>query len=136
MNKTRNQLIARQQANRERLRTSIKLEQTLEKISAVTAAISADYLSAGSATQLSGEQSSPLARSHDLGESDRHVEPTRADGVAEAILRGVDPELLERVKLRLTEAETSEPSVEEKQEQVKQKEQPKQRQKKRVQERD
>ena len=62
----------------------------------------------------------PCPRSHDLGESDRHVEPTRADGVAEAILRGVDPELLERVKSRLTEAETSEPPVEKKQEQVKQ----------------
>ena len=131
-----NRDIARQQATRERLRTSIKLEQTLEEISAVTAAISADYLSAGSATQLSGEQSSPFARSHDLGESDRHVEPTRADGVAEAIIRGVDPELLERVKSRLTEAETSESPVEKKQGQVKQTEQPKQRQKKRAKERD
>ena len=131
-----NRDIARQQATRERLQTSIKPEQTLEEISAVTAAISADYLSAGSATQLSGEQSSPLARSHDLGESDRHVEPTRADGVAEAILRGVDPELSERVKSRLTEAETSEPPVEKKQGQVKQTEQPQQRQKKRAKERD
>ena len=46
-----NRDIARQQANRERLRASIKLEQTLEKISAVTAAISSDYLAADLATQ-------------------------------------------------------------------------------------
>ena len=131
-----NRDIARQQANRERLRASIKLEQTLEQISAVTAAISANYSSAGSVTQPSTDQPSPSARSHDLGESDRHVEPTRTDGVAESILRGVDPDLLERVKSRLTEAETSEPPVEEKQEQVKQKELPQQRQKKRVKERD
>ena len=56
--------------------------------------------------------------------------------MAESILRGVDPALLERVKSRLAEAETSEPPVEKKQEQVKQNEQPKQRQKKRVKERD
>ena len=112
------------------------MEQTLEQISAVTAAISADYLSNDSATQLITDQRSPSARSHDLGEPDRHVEPTRADGVAEAILMGVDSELLERVKSRLTKAETSEPPVEKKPEQVKQKEQPQQRQKKRAKERD
>ncbi|MEN8443897.1 MAG: MobQ family relaxase [Cyanobacteria bacterium J06555_13] len=129
-----NRDIARQQANRERLRTSIKLEQTLEEISAVTAAISANYLSADSVTQPSTDQPSPSARSHNLEEPDSQVEPTRTYGVAETVLSDVDPELLERVKSRLAEAETSELPVEERQEQVKQKEQPQQRQKKRVKE--
>ena len=58
----------------------------------------------------------------------------RANGVAETILRGVDPELLERVKSQSAKAETSEVPVEKKQEQAKRKEQPKQRQKKQVKE--
>ena len=131
-----NRDIARQQATRERLKTSIKLEQTLEQISAVTAAISENYLSAGSVTQPSTDQPSPSARSHNLEEPDSQVEPTRPYGVAESILRGVDPELLERVKSRLAQSETSEPPAEKKQEPVKQKEQPKQHQKKLVKERD
>ena len=131
-----NRDIARQQANRERLQASIKLEQTLEQISAVTASISADYSSDGSATQLSTNQRSPAARSQDWEEPDSQVAPTRTYGVAESILRGVDPRLLERVKSQLAEAETSEPPVEQKQEQVKQTEQPQQRQKKWAKERD
>jgi len=131
-----NRNIARQQANRERLRASIKLEQTLEEISAVTAAISANYLEPGSAPQPGTDQRSSLTRSHDPADPDSQVELTRTDGVAESILRGVDPELLERVKSRWAEAKTSEPPVEKQQQQVKQKEQPKQRQKKRVKERD
>ena len=131
-----NRNIARQQANRERLQTSIKLEQTLEQISAVTAAISADYSSTGSATQPNTDQHSSSVRPHDSAEPDSQVEPTRPDGVAETVLRGVDPELLERVKSRLAEAETSELHVDKQQEQVKQTEQPQQRQKKRVKERD
>ena len=129
-----NRDIARQQANRERLQASIKLEQTLEQISAVTATISANHLSADSATQPSTDQRSPLARSYDPAEPDSQVEPTRANGVAETVLKGVDPELRERVKSQLAQPETSEPPVEKKQEQVKQKEQPQQRQKKRVKE--
>ena len=131
-----NRDIARQQANRERLRASIKLEQTLEQISAVTAAISAECLSDGSDTQLSTNQHSLSVRSHGLEEPDSQVEPTRTYGVAETVFRDVDPELLELVKARLAEAETSEPAVEKKQEQVKQKEPQQQRQKKRVKERD
>ena len=128
--------IARQQASRKRLRTSVEIEQTLEKISAVTAAISTDYLSTNSAIQLNADQRSPSTRSHDPVELDSQVEPTKTYGVAETVLRGVEPGLLERVKSRLAEAETSELPVEKKQEQVKPKEQPKQRQKKRVKERD
>ena len=131
-----NRDIARQQANHERLRASIKLEQTLEQISAVTATISADYLSTGSVTQLSAEQRSSLARSHDPSEPDSKVDPMRTDGVAETVLRGVDSELLERVQSQLSQPKTSELPVEKNQEQVKRKEQPKQRQKKQVKERD
>ena len=75
-------------------------------------------------------------RSQDWEEPDSQVKPTRTYGVAESILRGVDPGLLERVKSQLAEAEVLESPVEKKQEQGKQKEQPKQRQKKRVKERD
>ena len=78
----------------------------------MTAAISANYLSADSVTQPSTDQPSPSARSHDLGEPDKHVEPTQADGVAESILKGVDPELIERVKSQLAQSETSEPPAE------------------------
>ena len=52
-----------------------------------------------------------------------------------AILDGIDPELLERVRSRFAEVEASEPPVEKKQEEAKQKEPPRQRQKKRVKER-
>ena len=131
-----NRDIARQQANCERLQASIKLEQTLEQISAVTASISADYLSDASVTQPSTDQRSSSVRPHDPVELNSQVKPTRTDGVAETVLRGVDPELLERVKSRLAEAETSELPVEKQQEPVKQKEQPPQRQKKRVKEHD
>jgi len=131
-----NRDIARQQANRERLQANIKLEQTLEEISAVTAKIAANNLATDSATQLGTDQRNSSLRSYDLGEPDNQVEPAKTYGVAETVLRGVEPELLERVKSRLAEAETSELPVEDKQEQVKQKEQPKQRQKKQVKERD
>ena len=118
--------IARQQASCKRLRTSIEIEQTLEQISAVTATISANDLSA----QQSAEQGNALPRSHDWKKPDSQVEPMRADGVAETILRGVDPELLERVKSQSAKAETSEVPVEKKQELVKRQELSKQRQKK------
>ncbi|MFK8185268.1 MAG: MobQ family relaxase [Phormidesmis sp.] len=131
-----NRDIARQKANRERLRTSIKLEQTLEQISAVTAAISADYLEPDSAAQPGSDQRSSPARFYDPVEPDSQVESTRTYGVAETVIKGVDSEFLERVKARLAEAEMPEPPVEKKQEEVKQKEQPQQRQKKRVKERD
>lgn len=126
--------IARQQANCKRLRTSIEIEQTLEQILAVAATISADNLSASASAQQSAEQGNALPQSHDWEKPDSQIEPMRADGVAETILRGVDPELLERVKSQSAKAETSEVPVEKKQEQAQRKEQPKQRQKKRVKE--
>jgi len=126
--------IARQQASRKRLRTSIEIEQTLEQILAVTATISADDLSVSASAQQSAEQGNALPRSHGWEKPDSQVEPMRADGVAETILRDVDPELLERVKSQSTKAETSEVPVEKEQEQAKRKEQHKQRQKKRVKE--
>lgn len=128
-----NNEIARQQASRKRLRTNIETEQTLEQISVVIATISADSLLARASTQLSPEQCSTLSRSKDWKDPESQVEPVKVDGVAEAILRGVDPELLERVKSQSTKAETSEVPIEEKQKRAKQKEQ-KKRVKKRNQE--
>lgn len=117
--------MARQQASRKRLRTSIETEQTLEQISVVIATISADSLLASASTQLSPEQCSTLSRSKDWKDPESQVEPVKVDGGAEAILRGVDPELLERVKSQSTKAETSEVPIEEKQKRAKQKEQQK-----------
>lgn len=74
--------------------------------------------------------------SYDFKEADRRIKPTNVGGVAESILKGVDPKWLERVKSRSAEVKTSEPPVEKKQEPVKHQEQPKQRQKQRVKNRD
>ena len=60
----------------------------------------------------------------------------RGDGVAEVILRGIDPRALARHQAQIAEAKTTAPSVEKNQESVKRQEQPEQRQKKRAKERD
>ena len=126
--------IARQQASRKRLQTSIETEQTLEQISTLTAAISANALSVSAAAQLSSDQRSNLPQSHDWQEPDSRVEPMRADEVAETILRGANPDPLEQVKAQSAKAEISEVSVDKKQEQTKRKKQSRQRQQKRVKE--
>ena len=131
-----NRALERNQYQREKVRADIEHEQRLEQISALTTTISIGDLSVSSMPQLTPEVHSDSDPSPDLKEADRHVESSRADGVAEVILEGIDTELLGRVRSRFAEAETSEPPVEKEQDEAKRKEQPKQRQKKQVKERD
>ena len=131
-----NRAVELNQQRREKVRAEIDIEQGRSQVSAQSVAIVVDASAASLISKLRSDQHSTSDPSHDVKEADRRVESTKADGVAEVILKGIDPELLERVRARSTEAETSEPPVEKKQEEAKRKEQLRQRQKKRVEERD
>ena len=62
------------------------------------------------------------------------AEKTSVGGVAEAVLKGVEPELIERVRDRIAKDKASDLSAEKKQVQANHQERPKQRQKKLVRE--
>ena len=131
-----NRALERNQHQREKVRADVEIEQRREQLSARPTATSVDDSSASVISKPRPEQHTALDLSHDFKEADRRVEPKTANGVAEVIIEGIDPELMERVRSRSAEAETSELPVEKKQKEAKRKEQPRQRQKKRVKERD
>ena len=111
-----NRALERKQLQREKVRADIEAEQKSEALSAQPVAITADDPSASSISKLTPEVHTASDLSHDFKDTDRRIEPKTADGVAEVILKGIDPELLERVRSRSAEVETSASPVEKKQE--------------------
>lgn len=128
--------IARRQVQREKLRADIEREQSLELRSAQPVVSAVEDFPMRSMSKASAESSNALGLSQNPQEADEQGEPIQIIGVAESILKGIDPELLKYVRARLDEAKTPAPSVEKKQVQTRHQEQPKPRQQKRVKERD
>ena len=132
-----NRALERKQLQRDKVRADIEAERKMvPRPSAQPTAIASDELSATIASELKREQRTDSGVSHDSKLVDRNAEPEPADGVAETILKGIDPELLERIKARSTERDTPETPAEKKEKPAKRKEQSRQRQKKRIKEQD
>ena len=130
-----NRDLERQQSRREKVRADIETERRLVQPSAQLDVITSSC-AASATSQLKPEQHTDSALAYDFTEADRDAKHKKTDGVAEAILKGIKPELLKRVQSRSTEASMSEPSVEKKQEQAQPKEQLGPHQKKQIKEYD
>ena len=138
-----NREIARREAQREKVQVEIAAAREAELLSARLGAISEGDRAAGVMRDVIAEPIRNLdfldgpERMREAAEStveQRH--PTQVYGVAETILRRVESFDLEQYQAQLAEVQTSEPPVEEKQEQVKRQERERKRQKKRVKGRD
>ena len=125
-----NRELERKQLRRDKVRADIEDERKIEQLSALPNVIAANDSANRVVSKSRPKQHSALDLSHDIQDAESRIESKTVDGVAEVVLRGIDPELLERAHTRSAEAKASESPIEKKQEDAKRKEQLKQRQKK------
>ena len=131
-----NRELERKQMSREKVRADIEAERKIEQLSAQLSVIAAENPSESSISKLMPQVYTASGLPYNSKEASRRAETKTADGVAEVVIKGIGPGLLERARARSTEVETSDLPVGKNQEQAERKEQPRQRQKRQVKERD